>query len=135
MFNVFFLLICITRFHAKGYICCCEVHPLPAVLGVKSIGYKSPPTWHERGASTVKNIIQRYTQNSYTKYIQVKVPWNSKSIAHMIFHKFSDFLFFVQIEIDLLQISRNIIEKKFLINWNQINQQIAYYRKSKGIIL
>ena len=64
-FNVFFLLICITRFHAKGNIWCCEVHPLPAVLGVKSIGYKSPPTWQERGASTVKNIIQRYNQNSY----------------------------------------------------------------------
>ena len=66
----FFLLICITRFHAKGNICCCEVHPLPAVLGVKSIGYKSPPTWHERGASTVKNIIQRYTQNSYKNLLK-----------------------------------------------------------------
>ena len=49
-------------FHANAqcYICCCEVHPLPAVLGVKSIGYKSPPTSHELGASTVKNIIQRH---------------------------------------------------------------------------
>ena len=93
MFNVFFLLICITRFHAKGYICCCEVHPLPAVLGVKSIGYKSPPTWHERGASTVKNIIQRYTQNSYIKYNQVKVTWNSKLIDHMIWNKLSIFYF------------------------------------------
>ena len=59
-------------FHANAqcYICCCEVHPLPAVLGVKSIGYKSPPTWHERGASTVKNIIQRYTQNSYKNLLK-----------------------------------------------------------------
>ena len=60
MFNVFFLAHLHQPFPCKGNICCCEVHPLPAVLGVKSIGYKSPPTSHELGASTVKNIIQRH---------------------------------------------------------------------------
>ena len=77
--NVLGLLICITHFPCKSNICCCEVHPLPAVLGVKSIGYKSPPTSHERGASTVKNIAQRHP-TFHTKLVIFKVPWKWNNV-------------------------------------------------------